>query len=210
MENWTGSSTRVDPDNAGDRCADIVCSIQDGASPKAVRRLFARGAKLPANAIEAGALLDALSISDKPGRLEVIGMLYDHGMSPDLKFQPRVEDAKQLTPQGSKLAAELLAAARWSESPFAKIPQRYRMSSGDPQVDAWNDFADCALRDSGGVSPMELAAIRGDRELWTYLESRGAKLPTRPLICKWSSGSRGHGAARVVIANGAASVAALD
>lgn len=200
----------VDPDNVADKCADIPCAIQDGASPKAVARLFAKGAKVPGNALEAGALLDAVAISDKPGRLEVIGMLYDHGMSPDLKFQPRVEDAKQLTPQGVKVAAELLAAARWSESPFAKIPKQYRMSSGDKDVDAWNDFADCALRDSGGVSPMELAAIRGDKELWAYLEGRGAKLPARPLICKWSTGSRGHGGVRVLISGGAASVLALD
>lgn len=200
----------VDPDNVADKCADIPCAIQDGASPKAVARLFAKGAKLPGNALEAGALLDAVAISDKPGRLEVIGMLYDHGMSPDLKFQPRVEDAKQLTPQGVKLAADLMAAARWSESPFAKIPKQYRMSSGDKDVDAWNDFADCALRDSGGVSPMELAAIRGDKELWAYLEGRGVKLPARPLVCKWSTGSRGHGGARVLISGGAASVVALD
>lgn len=98
-----------------------------------------------------------------------------------VKFKPRVEDAKQLTPQGVKLAADLMAAARWSDSPFAKIPKQYRMSSGDKDVDAWNEFADCALRDSGGVSPMELAAIRGDKELWAYLEGRGSEAADPPL-----------------------------
>ena len=55
---------------------------------------------------------------------------------------------------------------------------------------------------------MDLAAIRGDRELWSFLEGRGEKLPDRPLICKWRLGN-GHGGARVVITNGVAAVVAL-
>ena len=44
------------------------------------------------------------------------------------------------------------------------------------------------VRTSGGMTPIQLAAITGDQELFVHLAKRGVKVTAQPISCKWKAG----------------------
>jgi len=197
----------VDPDNVADRCSDLSCASYDGASAKAMARLFAKGERVPENALVAGSLLNAWANSDRPQRAEVVGMLYAHGLPLDAKVQPLVADPSQLNAAASELAAKALAMAQWDRNPMGQAMAK--QGSGGKEMDAWTAFAQCVYGSSGGLSPLEVAAMRGDKSMWDALVADGVKLPERPLVCKWNWHGE-HGGSRIVVVDGSATVRPLD
>ena len=49
-------------------------------------------------------------------------------------------------------------------------------------------MAGCIARTSGGLTPIQLAALVGDQELLDLLIKRGIKMPLQPILCKWTAG----------------------
>lgn len=182
----------VDPANVADRCPDLECALQGGASSKTIRKLFERGAKVPGNPINDGELLRMAAISRGEGRLETIDLLFQHGISRDAKFLPHYMSPGEVTREGLRWAREvdeLAGSTRMRASQFNP--------TGNADLGAWNDAQGCFLRSSGGVTLLELAGLLGDEDLARHLIEGGSKLPARPLACAMSSlGKRGY--ARVV------------
>ncbi len=174
----------VDPAVAADRCADLECAVAEGATPAAVRRLFAKGAQTPGTPAVDAALLVSAALAPGPGRLEVIDLLAQKGIDLDLPTQPLLTDPAKLTRQGRRAAAEIADAANLSSDPVMRF---MRLDYGDAGLGAWNKMAICLGKTSGGVSLIELAGILGDAELAAHLRERGAKAPNRPLTCAWKT-----------------------
>jgi hypothetical protein len=172
----------VDPAVAADRCADLACAVANGATPAAVRRLFAKGAQAPGTPALDAALLMSAALAPGPGRLEVIDLLAQKGIALDLPTQPVLTDPAKLTKQGRRAAAEVADAADLASDPAMRF---MRLDYGDAGLGAWNKMAVCLGKTSGGVSLVELAGILGDSELSAHLRARGAKAPSRPLACAW-------------------------
>jgi len=174
----------VDPAVAADRCADLECAVAEGATPAAVRRLFAKGAQAPGTPALDAALLVSAALAPGPGRLEVIDLLAQKGIDLDLPTQPLLTDPAKLTKQGRRAAAEVADAADLASDPAMRF---MRLDYGDAGLGAWNKMAICLGKTSGGVSLLELAGILGDSELAAHLRERGAKAPSRPLACAWKA-----------------------
>lgn len=173
-------SAAVDPDNAADRCADLSCAIYDGASPKAIKRLFAKGAQVPGNPLMDGKLLLGAALASSAGRFEVLDLLAQKGIDRNQLLLPTIFDSAKLTKQGKLAAVAVIDASNINANPAARGP-----SVGDPGLDAWNIVAGCFKRTSGGASLIEVAALLGDADLIAHLRERGTKLPSRPLACSW-------------------------
>lgn len=176
-------SAAIDPDNAADRCADLSCAIYDGASPQAIKRLFAKGGQVPGNPLMDGRLLLGAALAPGAGRFEVLDLLAQKGIDRNQLLLPTIFDSAKLTKQGKLAAMAVIDASNIDTNPamvFAKGP-----SVGDPGLDAWNMVAGCFKRTSGGASLIEVAALLGDADLITHLRERGTKLPSRPLACSW-------------------------
>ncbi len=195
----------VDPVDVADRCTDLECAVEGGASPQAVRRLFDKGVKTPGNPINDGNLLWQAAVSNAPGRLEVLGLLFQHGIDRDLLFMPTATSKAQVTTPGLAAAREISDTARlddqWAHPKRLDkfLPQHAAFSlTGDKAADRWNDAMGCLTRSAGGVSLMELAALQGDGELFGFLAGQGDRLPQRPLACRWQMTGR-TGAATVHI-----------
>jgi len=182
--------TAVDPDNPADRCADLECAIAGGASAKAVRRLFEKGAKTSGNPTNDGAMLMAVALSGAQDRLETLDVLVQHGFDKDLLLWPMLLDQSALSKQGTIAASRVVEAARLFDNPALKFR---KTSAGSKELDDWNAAASCLARSSGGVSLLELAALQGDDALYAHLMGVGAKLPKRPLECKWKVASHSGG-----------------
>jgi hypothetical protein len=182
----------VDPANSADRCPDLECALQGGASSKTIRRLFERGAKVPGNPISDGELLRMAAINRGAGRLETVDLLFQHGISRDARFYPHYLSPGEVTKQGLRWARDvddLAGSTRLLASRFN--------ATGDADLGVWNDANGCFLRSSGGVTLLELAGLLGDEDLARHLIEGGSKLPSRPLACAMSNlGRRGY--ARVV------------
>lgn len=194
----------VDPDNAADRCPDLACAVGDGASAKAVGRLFERGAKLPDSPALLGDLAKRAIISASADRLDTIDLLIKHGLDPNLMINANATGATDISSAQAKLAQEAFAAAgleRNGTLRFVLAP------SGSKAVDEWNALNLCVARTTKGVALIEFAAMRGDRALYQHLTDRGASMPSRPLACVWSTAGQ-TGAARIDFRDGAALVAA--
>lgn len=195
----------VDPANPADRCADITCAVTEGASVKAVAKLFGKGATLPPHPINRNVLLAALGQSARPDRAEMLDVLVAHGLDVNAIFILFAMDPASATPAAGKLAKDALRIANYEANPALRFT-RFPPPTGDAAVDAWSDLARCFASSSGGVALIELAAMRGDKALYGHLASGGVQLPSRPLVCKWRSAGSG-GAARVVISKGVATAA---
>jgi hypothetical protein len=182
--------TAVDPDNPADRCTDLECAIAGRASAKAVRRLFEKGAKTSGNAVNDGAMLMTAALSGAQDRLATLDILFQNGFDRDLLLVPTLLDKSALSKQGARTASRIVEAARLHENPALKFRNAL---PGSQELNDWNAAANCLARASGGVSLLELAALQGDGALYAYLTGMGAKLPTRPLECKWKVGNHSGG-----------------
>jgi hypothetical protein len=176
----------VDPSKAADRCADLDCAIQNGASPKAVRKLFAKGAKVPGDAPNAGALLVMAATSQAADRLEVIDLLIRNGIDRDMPLQPILLDPAALTKAGALNAKKVFDEAALEFDPVLRFALK-APGSGAP-IQRWNQVAGCFARSSGGMALIEFAALQGDSELVEHLSSHGARFPGRALACRWKRG----------------------
>lgn len=183
----------VDPASAADRCADLECAVSGGASPEAVRKLFAKGAKLPGDPPNQAALMLAAATSQSAGRLDVVDQLLRNGLDRDMPLHARLVDPAALTKAGALNAKRVFDEADLAENPSARFAKEMH---GKTELDRWNSVAGCLLRSSGGMTLIEFAALQGDRELFDRLTEKGAK--PRPLACKWGSERRG-GTARIDI-----------
>lgn len=183
----------VDPAQAADRCADLECAVSSGASPEAVRKLFAKGAKVPGDPINQAALLVSAATSQSAGRLEVIEQLLRNGIERDLPLHGHLTDPAGLTKAGALNAKRVFDEAELAASPSARFAKELQ---GRTELDRWNSVAGCLLRSSGGMTLIEFAALQGDQELFERMAARGAK--PRVLSCK-KGGSRAGGMARVDI-----------
>jgi uncharacterized coiled-coil protein SlyX len=198
---------KVDPNNPADRCADLDCAVEGGASPAAVSNLIAKGVKVPSVPMYQGVLLNALAISNKPGRMEVLDILLANGLKGGMFFHPYVVDDQSLTPTAIKFADDVQRASHWSEHSLKRTYQKLGIANATNAPNSWNEVAGCLLRDSGGVSILELAAMRGDKELFYHLKGKGITLPARPLIaCRWMNSRVGSGAASISIAQGVTTI----
>lgn len=178
----------VDPSNAADRCADLECAIQNGASPEAIRKLFAKGAKVPGDAPNAGALLIAAATSQSAGRLDAVDLLIRNGIDRDMPLLPILQDPAALTKAGALNAKKVFDQAALESEPA----RRFHKAIGDPTLDLWNSVAGCFMRGSGGgMTLIEFAALQGDAELVERLAAHGARFPARPLACRWGTSRRG-------------------
>lgn len=175
-------ASAVDPSNAADRCADLACAVAHGASPEAVRKLFAKGAQLPGNRVNDGALLLDAALSTGAGRFEVLDLLAQKGIDRDMLLLPILLDPAKLSKQGTVAAMAVRDAANMDANPASAF---IRVSSGNRGLDQWNAVAGCFKRASGGMSLLELAALLGDADLVAHLRDRGSELPSRPLACSW-------------------------
>jgi hypothetical protein len=193
----------VDPANVADRCPDLECALQGGASSATVRRLFERGAKVPGNPISDGELLRMAAISRGAGRLETIDLLFQHGVSREAKFYPHYISPGEVTKSGLRWAREVDELAGSTRLLVSKFNP-----TGDVDLGVWNDANGCFMRTSGGVTMLELAGLLGDEDLARHLIEGGSKLPDRPLACAMSSlGKRGY--ARVLFDPATARVLAV-
>ena len=193
----------VDPDNPADRCPDIACAVEGGASPKAVKALFDKGARIEGGPINRGELSKWIATSRRPERLQVLDLLVDHGLDPAAIFFAFATSVDEVSAEGLRIAGEVRRASRIGERFAAST-----VAQGVPELELWDQINGCLLRTSKGTSMMELAAIRGDLELYRHLEARGVALPRRPLLCKWSDMGQ-PGGARISVKNGVASVSPL-
>ena len=183
----------VDPANVADRCPDLECALQGGASSKTIRRLFERGAKVPGNPISNGELLRMAAISRGEGRFESIDLLFQHGVSRDAKFFANYLSPGMVSREGlrwAKQVDEIAGTTRLNADPWNP--------TGDADLKFWNDAQGCFVRTSGGVTLLELAALLGDQDLARHLVEGGSTLPARPLACEPFSRKRAK-YARVVI-----------
>lgn len=181
----------VDPDRAADRCADLGCAVEAGASADAVRRLFAKGARVPGDPIHDGDLLWQAIASGAPDRLAVFDLLVQHGIGRDMLILPMASSKRQVSTPGLATARAITDTAkldeRWAHpARLDKFLPRHDFSlTGDAAADRWNDAMGCLKRSAGGVTPLELAALLQDGELWAHLVAAGDRLPARELACHW-------------------------
>ncbi len=192
----------VDPAKAADRCADIDCAMEQGASAKTILKLFERGAKLPPYAANRGVLAALAVASERDDRLEVLDALVAHGLDPDMLFDFSVPRPASAPPSAGKLALDALRMARYSDNSLAETTRVYP-PTGDAALDAWTDLGKCIAASSGGVSLIELAMMRGDRELSRHLAEKGIGPLSRPLVCKWRARQQ-NGSSRIEFVKGAA------
>lgn len=186
----------LDPDQGADSCTDLMCALPGGASSATVRRIFAKGARVPGNPIGNAVLLQFAASSRGQGRLETVDLLFQHGIPRDLRFLAHYTTPGDVPRDGLRWAREvedLTGAWRFSVSKFDL--------TGNEDLAIWNEVQGCFLRTSGGVTLLELAALRGDGDLAAHLIAGGSKLSARPLSCKMQNlpGMSGAGSARVEI-----------
>lgn len=180
----------IDPDHSADRCADLECAVAGGASAKAVRKLFDKGAKTPGNPVNDGAMLMAAALSGAPDRLETLDLLLHHGLDRDMLLLPVLLERSALSAQGAVTASRIVETAQLFDNPALKLK---KASTASKELGDWNAAMRCLARSSGGVSLLELAALQGDGALYAHLTGMGGRLPKRPLECQWKVGAKSGG-----------------
>lgn len=187
----------VDPALAADRCADLECAVTSGASLQAIRRLFDKGVQVPRGQYFQGYVLFQAALKPGSDRLEVIDFLAQKGLKLDVLIPVVLTDPATLTKQGQRVTAEIIQTANLAANPHLSLSV-VGASAAEKDMSEFNAVANCFQEKSGGVTLLEFAAILGDAELTAYLNSRGVKQPSRPLVCGWHF-LRGEGFARVEI-----------
>ena len=175
----------VDPNNPADRCPDLECALVNGASRKTLEKLWDKGGRLPGSDVLLADLMNRVMHTKGPSRLDTIDFLMEHDFPAEVKISPLVLDPKELPQKGIPLMTEAWQAADLSRNPTTKFT---RVAQGDQSFNAWNDMAGCIVRTSGGMTPIQLAAITGDQELFVHLAKRGVKVTAQPISCKWKAG----------------------
>lgn len=173
----------VDPDNAADKCADVGCAVEEGADAPYLRKLLAKGAPMPSDLPNQTMLMTRAMESSRSDRLETMDLLLAHGIDPNMPMDiMRAESASELSDGARALADDASRTAR-----LAEFPARF-MPADAPGTKAWNALGVCLIGSSRFLAPLELAAMRGDAELYAHLAAKGAKLPARPLVCAARAG----------------------
>ena len=187
-------SIAVDPDLAADRCPDLACAFDGGASSKAVRRLFEKGVKMPGNPLMDGVMLRMAAFSPSAERLKYVDLIFQNGIDRNFKISHiAVLGPNELTPEAVRWSREVVEV-----SSFHRIKSHVKNTPGEHEdVHTWNDMAGCFFITSEGLTLLEFAALRGDTELVSHLLAGGSKPIARPLVCSIDFlGRRGY--ARVV------------
>ena len=194
----------VDPELAAERCPDLSCAFSEGASAKAVRRLFEKGVKMPGNPVMDGVMLRMAAFSPSADRLKYVDLIFQNGIDRNFKIlHTRILGPNELTPEAVRWSRDVVEA-----SSIHKIKPHAGMPGEHQDVHTWNDMADCFFTASGGLTLLEFGALRGDTELVSHLLAGGSKPIARPLVCSIDFlGRRGY--ARVVIDPATARVAGI-
>lgn len=175
----------VDPNNPADRCPDLGCALIDGASRKTLEKFWAKGERFPSSNVLLADLMKRVMLSKSPVRQDTINFLMDHDFPSDIKISPAVLDQADLPKDGANLMAQAWQVADLGRNPTTKFT---RVVQGDQTMNAWNDMAGCIVRTSGGLTPIQLAALTGDDVLFSLFVKRGLKMPAEPVSCKWKAG----------------------
>ena len=175
----------LDPNNPADRCPDLGCALIDGASRKTLEKFWAKGERFPNSNVQLADLMKRVMLSKSPVRLDTINFLMDHDFPSDIKISPAVLDQAELPKAGANLMAGAWQVADLGRNPTTKFT---RVVQGDQTMNAWNDMAGCIVRTSGGLTPIQLAALTGDDVLFSLFVKRGLKMPAEPVSCKWKAG----------------------
>ena len=102
-------ATAVDPNTAADRCPDLACAFDGGASSNAVRRLFEKGVKMPGNPINDGVLLRIAAFSPSADRLKYVDLIFQNGIDRNFKIlHTSVLGPNELTPEAVRWAREVV------------------------------------------------------------------------------------------------------
>lgn len=160
----------IDPENTADKCPDIDCAVQNGASPKVIEKMLAKGEKLPAGIYVAG-YLRQLALKDSRNRFAIFDLYRERGLEESL-FEPHSAEIPELRAFDRRLL---------SDTKHAAPPSRQTGSTTDK---AWSMFLVCVAKTHGGVTLGQLALIQRDIELYRSLRSKGAK--QNELRCDWS------------------------
>ena len=179
----------VDPANPADRCADLQCAIDGGASAKAVSELFARGQSLPANPALAASLLWEAAATPNPDQAKVVDLLLQHGADAQAALFPILEDARLVTIAGQRNSQAIYDKAELSAS---MLPGTFAAYS-DRALVTWDTVASC-LADGAARGPtlIQAAALLGNATLVAHLLREGIRFPAKPLLCSWSGGLGSH------------------
>ena len=141
------------PSFAGDNCPDIVCALGMGASKATLQKFLDRGVRLPTDPNTFGSSFNRLSQSRDPVRTDALALYLDTKAFPDVDARiAKVNLADR--PSREAIAAQLPVAnrAQLSEVLYAK-------GLGCP---------------GPTLRLIELAAINGDKDLYSWLAARGA------------------------------------
>ncbi len=179
----------VDPANPADRCADLPCAIDGGASAKAVRELFARGQSLPANPALAASLLWEAAATPNPDQAKVVDLLLQHGADAQAALLPILEDARLVTIAGQRNSQAIYDKAELSAS---MLPGTFAAYS-DRTLQTWDSMASCVADGAArGPTLIQAAALLGNATLVAHLMHEGIRFPAKPLLCSWSAGPGSH------------------
>lgn len=175
----------LDPANPADRCTDLQCALIEGASPKLIQKLWDKGNRFPEGKIRQAVLMEQVMHAKSPGRFDSLNFLLDHDFPADTKHFLSVSDESELPKTGTAFMSEAWKAANLSQNPTTKFT---RLATGNSQLNNWNDMAGCIGRTTGGLIPIQVAALTGDRELFDFFVKRKIKIPTQPISCQWKVG----------------------
>lgn len=175
----------INPANSADLCKDLNCALIEGASPTVVQGLWNKGKRFPESKVLQTILMNQVMQAKSPGRFESLNFLLDHDFPADTKHFLSVSDESKLPKAGTAFMTEAWKIANLSQDPTAKFT---RLAQGDPQLNNWNDMAGCIARTTGGLSPIQVAALTGDRELFNFFIKRKIKIPAQPIFCQWKAG----------------------
>ncbi len=186
--------SEIDPNNPADRCADLECAIDGGASAKAVSALFAKGLAVPGNPRMASSLLWEAVAAPNPEQDQIIDLLLQHGADAQAPEEMILMNPRLLTAAGQRNAQALYVKAELSRDPMADPT----FGSSGPLLAQWNSVAMCLTDErTRGPTLIEAAALMGDDRLVAHLRAEGIRFPSRPLLCAWTGALGSHGEVRL-------------
>lgn len=148
---------------AGDACPDIECAVGMGASKGTLEAFVARGVRLPTEPHYFGVALDRLSKSRSPVRMDTVAVYLSSKALADIN-------------------ARAVIVSRFDPSARAAIASQLPASLRDRADDMFGPEGKCDNR--GGMRLTELAALNGDKELFTWLVAHGADPDLQNQWCK--------------------------
>jgi hypothetical protein len=140
------------PTAAGNGCPDIQCALGIGASEAALRRHLDRGQQLPTDPAFVSSMFQRQVIARSPSRFAAIALYLDTGALPSV-------DSRVVMSALSEPAEQRAMEATLAPELAGKATELYRGRRA------------CRLP---RLRLTEVAALRGDRELYEWLVARGA------------------------------------